>query len=80
MEDEVAKYSKYNNVLDQFKDSIKTRYDSLEEQKEKAVERLNASYAIMAKRFAAYDQIISKFNTASSMFTQMINAEIAASR
>ncbi|MEA2073747.1 MAG: flagellar filament capping protein FliD [Campylobacterota bacterium] len=78
MEDEVAKYSKYNNVLDQFKDSMKTRYDSLTEQKEKAIERLDASYAIQAKKFAAYDLIISKFNTASNMFTQMINAEIAA--
>jgi flagellar hook-associated protein 2 len=80
MESEVAKYSKYNNTLDQFKDSIKTRYDSITEQKEKAVERLNASYAIQAKKFAAYDLIISKFNTASDMFTQMINAEIAASK
>jgi len=80
MESEVAKYSKYNNTLDQFKDSIKTRYDSITEQKEKAVERLNASYAIQAKKFAAYDLIISRFNTASDMFTQMINAEIAASR
>ena len=64
MESEVAKYSKYNNTLDQFKDSIKTRYDSITEQKEKAVERLNASYAIQAKKFAAYDLIISRFNTA----------------
>ena len=80
MESEVAKYSKYNNTLDQFKDSLKTRYDSITEQKEKAVERLNASYAIQAKKFAAYDLIISKFNTASDMFTQMINAEIAASK
>lgn len=78
METEVAKYSKYNNILDDFKGSIKTRYDSLTEQKEKAITRLDASYAIQAKRFAAYDLIISRFNTASDMFTQMINAEIAA--
>ena len=78
METEVARYSKYNNVLDQFKESIKTRYDSLNEQKTKAMQRLDASYAIQAKKFAAYDLIISKFNNASDMFTQMINAEIAA--
>ncbi len=78
MEDEVAKYSKYNAVLDQFKTSMETRTESLTKQRERAVERLDNSYAIMAKRFAAYDLIISKFNTASSMFTQMINAEIAA--
>jgi len=80
METEVAKYSKYNNTLDQFRDSIKTRYDSITEQKEKAVARLNASYAIQAKRFAAYDLIINRFNTASDMFSQMINAEIAANK
>lgn len=78
MEEEIAKFSKYGNVLDQFKDSIKTRYDSLEEQRVKAVERLDSSYAIQAKRFAAYDLIINQFNTASDMFSQMINAEIAA--
>ena len=59
---------------------MKTRFDSITEQKEKAVARLEVSYAIQAKRFAAYDLIISKFNTASSMFTQMINAEIAANK
>jgi len=80
MEDEVAKYSKYGNILDDYKDSIDTRMDSLNEQRVKAVERLNSSYAIMAKRFAAYDLMISRFNTASDMFTQMINAEIAASK
>ena len=78
IETEVAKYSKYNAILDKFKSSIDTRIESLTEQKDKAVSRLDAQYAIMAKKFAAYDLIISKFNTASSMFTQMINAEIAA--
>ncbi len=78
MEDEVAKYSKYGSILDQLKESMTTRTDSLEEQREKAVERLNSNYEIMAKRFAAYDLIISRFNTASDMFSQMINAEIAA--
>lgn len=78
IETEVAKYSKYNNVLDQFKESIDTRTESLNTQREKAVARLESSYAIMTKRFAAYDLIINQFNTASDMFTQMINTEIAA--
>jgi len=78
LEDEVAKYSKYGNILDDYKESIDTRVESLNKQREKAVERLASSYDIMAKRFAAYDLMISKFNTASNMFTQMINAEISA--
>jgi len=78
LEDEVAKFSKYGNILDDYKTSIDTRVDSLEKQRERAVDRLTTSYDIMAKRFAAYDLMISKFNTASDMFTQMINAEISA--
>ncbi|HIC45059.1 MAG TPA: flagellar hook protein [Sulfurimonas sp.] len=78
LESEVAKYSKFGSILDSYKDSIDLRIKSLNEQKEKAVERLNSNYAIMAKRFAAYDLMINKFNNASDMFTQMINAEITA--
>ena len=80
VEDIVAKYSKYNAVLDQFKDSLSTRLDSLTDQQDKTNARLASSYAIMEKRFAAYDLIISKFNTASSMFSQMINTELATNR
>lgn len=78
MENEVAKYSKYNNVLDQLRDSIKTRYDSLTEQKEKAIARLDVSYAIQAKKFAAYDAIISALNTASDTLSSLIESEIAS--
>ncbi|MFT7003533.1 MAG: hypothetical protein ACJAWW_000882 [Sulfurimonas sp.] len=45
----------------------------MDTQKEKAIARLDDKYAIMGKRFAAYDGVISKFNTASNMFTQMID-------
>jgi len=78
IETEVAKYSKYGAVLDKFKDSMSIRTKSLTEQKEKAIERLDTTYATMKKRFASYDLMISKFNNASSMFTQMIDAELAA--
>jgi flagellar hook-associated protein 2 len=80
LEDEVEKYSKYNAVLDQFKTSMSTRTESLNEQKIRATKRLEANYEIMAKRFAAYDLMINKFNSASQMFSQMIEAEIAANR
>lgn len=78
LEEEVAKYAKRGSILDEYKESITTRLDSLTEQKEKAIARLDSSYAIQAKRFAAYDAVISKFNTASSMFTDMIDAQVAA--
>lgn len=80
VEAEINKYSKYNAILDQFKNSMNTRIDSLDEQKEKAIQRLEDRYAIMGKRFSAYDTVISKFNSASNMFGQMINAEAASNK
>ncbi|WP_294962433.1 flagellar filament capping protein FliD [Sulfurimonas sp.] len=77
VEEEINKYSKYNAILDQFKNSINTRVDSLDEQKEKAIQRLEDRYEIMGKRFSAYDGVISKFNNASNMFGQMISTEAA---
>ncbi len=74
----VEGYTKYNATLDQFKDSITERISSLEDRKTNATERLDARYEILKKQFAAYDLMISKFNSASSMFTQMINAQNAA--
>jgi len=67
-------YTKYNATLDQLKDSINQSLTSLEERKTTATERLDAKYDILKKQFAAYDAMIAKFNSASSMFTQMANA------
>ncbi len=74
----IESYTKYNAILDQFEDSITQNISSLEDRKETATERLEAKYEIMARRFAAYDLMISKFNSASSMFVQMANATTAA--
>lgn len=72
-------YTKTNQILDQLKEGMSTTLKSLEERKESATERLDAKYEIMKKQYAAYDLIISQFNSASSMFSQMINAENNAS-
>jgi len=74
----VEGYTKYNATLDQFKDSIAQTITSLEERKTKATERLDAKYEILKKQFIAYDLMISKINSASSMFVQMANAQTAA--
>jgi len=74
----IEAYTDYDATLDQFKDSITDRISSLEDRKDTATERLDAKYEIMKKQFAAYDLMISKFNSASSMFVQMANAQIAA--
>ena len=74
----VEEYTKYEATLDQLKDSITGSISNLEDRKVSANERLEAKYEIMAKRFAAYDLIISRLNSASSMFVEMANATTAA--
>lgn len=71
-------YTKTNTILDQLKESISTSISTLEDRKTSATERLDSKYEIMKKQFAAYDLIINKINTASSMFVQMANAQMSA--
>ncbi|WP_373002766.1 flagellar filament capping protein FliD [Sulfurimonas sp.] len=74
----IEEYTKYDATLDQLKSSITDSISSLEDKKTLANERLESKYEIMARRFAAYDLIISKLNSASSMFAQIANAQTAA--
>lgn len=74
----VEGYTKTNQTLDQLKDSLTENITSLEERKTTATERLDAKYEIMKKQYAAFDAIIAKINSASSMFVQMANAQTAA--
>lgn len=73
--DAIEAYTKYNAILDLFNTSITDKISYLEDKKETAVERLDAKYEIMKKQYAAYDLIINQLNSASSMFSQMINTE-----
>ena len=70
----VEGYTDYNATLDQFKDSIDESIASLEDRKEKTIERLDNRYEILAKQYAAYDLIIAQYNSASTMFTEMTTA------
>ncbi len=67
--------SKYNGTLDMFKNSITDRVSSLEDNKLRAIERLDSKYAVLQKQYAAYDAMIQKFNNSSSMFTEMANQD-----
>ena len=80
MKSTLDRYTKYNATLDQLKTSYTTRISSLEDQKQLATDRLTAKYKIMEKRFAAYDAMISKINSASTVFVQLANAQAAAAR
>ncbi|WP_455757422.1 flagellar filament capping protein FliD [Sulfurimonas sp.] len=74
----VEGYTKTNQTLDQLNDALTENISILEDRKTSATERLDAKYEIMKKQWAAYDLMISKFNSASSMFVQMANAQTAA--
>jgi flagellar hook-associated protein 2 len=71
----VGGYTDYNATLDQFKTSISDNITSLEERKTAATERLDNRYDILKKQFISYDLMISRLNSASSMFTQLANAQ-----
>ena len=74
----IEAYTDYNAILDQLDDAIDANITSLEERKTNATERLDSKYEILKKQFIAYDLMISKINSASSMFVQLANAQNAA--
>ncbi|MDO9266562.1 MAG: flagellar filament capping protein FliD [Sulfurimonas sp.] len=74
----VKRYTDSGETLDGLSDSISESVTDLNERKTKAMERLDARYEILKKQYAAYDLMISKFNSASSMFTEMANAQAAS--
>ena len=78
LDDKMKNYTGYNALLSSFEENLQTRYDNLFEDHAKAVESLNDRYEIMAKRFVAYDAMISKINAQFSSLQMMINAEINA--
>jgi flagellar hook-associated protein 2 len=80
MSDILGEYTKYNATLDQFEDSISQRLSDLEESKAEATKRLDDRYETLKKKFTAYDIMISKLNSASDMFTQMINTQNSADK
>jgi len=71
-------YTKRNKILDQLKEEMDGTVTSLETRKTSATERLDAKYAILKKQYAAYDAVINRINSASSVFTQIANAQTAA--
>lgn len=77
MQEEVERYTKYNQSLDQYKNLLDDKIESIDAQRTKALERLTAKYEIMAKQFAAYDAVIMQLNSVSSMFTNLVNSEAA---
>lgn len=70
----VETYSKYNGLIDSYEAALQQKKSGLEEDKERAVARLDKRYETMAKQFAAYDAMIARMKQQSSFLTQMINS------
>jgi len=67
-------YAKSTGILGDYQASITTKISSLEDNKLKAIERLDSRYEILKKQYAAYDLLISRFNNTSNIFTDLANA------
>ena len=74
MSETVESYTKYNATLDQYATFLNDDISMLEERKTAATKRLDSKYEVLKKQFAAYDTMINKFNSTSSMFTEMAKA------
>jgi len=70
----VDNYTKYNGMLDQYKESMNEQLSAFEDRKTSMTKRLDDKYAILKKQWSSYDLAINKLNSASSMFIQLANA------
>jgi len=68
-------YTKYNGYLVNFSDKLTTLQDSLVAQYDKQKASLDARYETMAKRFSAYDAMITRLNSQFSSLQMMIDAQ-----
>lgn len=77
---QLGQYTQTNAYLSQFEDSITQRISELTDRQESTIERLDSKYATLAKRFTAYDLMMTRLNNASNAFIQMVNAQYASTQ
>jgi flagellar hook-associated protein 2 len=78
IDEKIKSYTGYGQMLSNFETGIKTEGTNLMENLTRARETLENRYAIMEKRFSAYDSMISKLNAQFSSLQMMISAEVNA--
>lgn len=74
MATKIEAYTEFNGLLDTFKTDLTEKVSGLEERKSILQERLDDKYNSIQKQFTAYDAMIAKLKNASTMFTQMMDA------
>ena len=80
LNDKMTQYTGYNQSMSNFSDKLETSKDALVSQHEQLTKSLDDRYAILKKRFIAYDAIISRINTQFSSLQMMIDAEVNAKK
>ena len=75
IDEKLKSYTGYGKLLSSFETNLKKEGDTLTQNRLSAQESLDARYEIMARRFIAYDAIISKINSQFSSLQMIINAE-----
>lgn len=73
--DRINDYTSYGGLLSTYETSLKSEGTALSETLTRAQEMLDNRYAIMTKRFAAYDSMINKTNSMFSSLQMMIDAQ-----
>ena len=73
IDEKMKSYTGYGKMLSSYEDSLKTEATNLSKRRLSAQESLDIRYAIMEKRFAAYDSLISQANAGFSSVQMMIN-------
>ncbi len=68
-----------NGSVSLYEGNLKSNKKRLEEERDKAIERLDIRYEIMSTKFAAYDSMISSMNSSFSALQMQIDAMVSSS-
>ncbi len=69
----IENYTAFNGLLDSISSSFDERTQSLEDQKTRTLEFIDARYETLIKQFQAYDAMISRINQQGAFLSQMIS-------
>ncbi len=86
-DDNSGYFTKFNDTLDSYINSdsgiltlyanqLSSNHDKLEEDKTESIKRLDDKYDLMAKKFAAYDAMISQYNASFDSLSMQISQSI----
>lgn len=67
----------FNGILSNYETNMNARKESLEDEKEKAIDTLDNKYALMSQQFAAYGTIINQFENQFAGLKLMIEQSVA---